>query len=83
MACARPVRAPDVGEKERDSGELFGVPRELSGKNAEELVEDWPGKNELVLLGDDAQQRLFTPAAGEHQRGDEHVGVEHDLHSLR
>jgi hypothetical protein len=49
----------DLGEKERDAGKLFSVPGELSRKNAKELVQDRLGKNELILLGDDAQQRLF------------------------
>ena len=32
----------DVGEEERDAGELFSVPGELSGKNAEKLSQDRP-----------------------------------------
>jgi hypothetical protein len=64
-------------------GELFGITREFAGQNAEQLIKDGLGDNELVLLLDNAPQRRFAAPAWENQSRDEDVGVEDDLHSCK
>jgi hypothetical protein len=43
------VAALEAESAERYARKLFSVPGELPGQNAKELVEDWPGKNKLIV----------------------------------
>jgi hypothetical protein len=64
-------------------GKLFGVTRKFARKDAEQLVENGLGYDELILFLDDAPQCRFATPAREDQSRDENVGVEDDLHSSR
>ena len=64
-------------------GEFFSITRKLAGKDAEQLIENGLGDNELVLLLDNAPQRRFAAPAWKYQSRDEDVSVEDNLHSCK
>ena len=66
-----------------DVGELFGITRKFAGEDAEQLIENGLGHNELILFLDDPSQCRFATPARENQSRDENVGIEDDLHSSR
>ena len=73
----------EVGHKEGDSGKFFRVAGELAGENREELIDDRPGQRDGIFTIDNLAECTIATAAGQRQRGHEHVGVEDDLHARR
>ena len=49
-----------VGKEDGDTGELFPVPGEFTGKDGEELVEDGPGERERIFALDNLAYRLIA-----------------------
>ncbi len=62
---------------------LLGVSGKLAREDAEQLVKDRLGEDELVALVHYTSQRRFAAPAREHERCDEHVGIEDGLQERR
>jgi len=73
----------EVAEEHGHAGQFFGVTRELAREHAEQFVQDRLGKQQCVVLFNDAPQRFLAAAARKYERGDEDVGVEDDLQARR
>ncbi len=83
QSSPRPDEDRKVGQKYGDVGELFGIPRKLARKDAEQLIENGLGYNELILFLDYESQCRFATPTRENQSRDENVGVEDDPHLSR
>ena len=79
----RPDQDTQSRQEHGDMREFLRIACKLACEDAEQLVENGLGDDELILLLHDAPERGFAAATRKHQSRYQDIGVEDDLQALR
>ncbi|MEK6208928.1 MAG: hypothetical protein AABM64_00945 [Pseudomonadota bacterium] len=72
-----------VGKKDRNVRQFFGIAREFPRKDAQQFIQNRLEKEKLVSFFDDPAKRDVRASARKNQRRHRNVGVEADFHCRR